>query len=91
MITKHAAPKAVLISIGEFNRLSHSTQANLEGLRDEFDAMLDRMQTPKARSAMRAAFQASPSELMLSAIGAATEHRLVTERKKTAATAKKRA
>jgi antitoxin Phd len=91
MITKHDAPKAVLISIGEFNRLSLATQSTLDALRGEFDGMLDRMQTPDARSAMKAAFKASTSDLGMGAFIAESEYRMAIERKKAAAAAKKRA
>jgi antitoxin Phd len=92
MITKHAAPKAVLISIGEFNRLSLATKSALDALSEEFDAMLARMQTPKARSAMRAAFKASPTELGRAAVGAAVKSILEKDRRKAAiAAARKRA
>src|ERR1700693_5407390 len=56
VITKHDAPKAILISMDEFNKLTHAAEFKLNTLSDEFDAMLDRMQTPKSRSAMQSAF-----------------------------------
>src|SRR5436190_18457520 len=71
IITKHDAPKAVLISIDEFNALSHATKAKLDVLSSEFDALLAGMQTSKSRSAMRAAFNASPKELGKAALLAA--------------------
>jgi hypothetical protein len=40
-------------------------------LNGEFDAMLARMQTPKARAGMKAAFAASPKELGKAAVAAA--------------------
>lgn len=71
VITKHDQPKAVLISIEEFNRLSDATGIALDSLAAEFDALLAGMQTPKARAAMRSAFHASPSELGRAAVAAA--------------------
>jgi antitoxin Phd len=71
VITKHDAPKAILISMDEFNRLTHAAEFNLNTLSAEFDAMLNRMQTPKARSAMESAFSASPKELGKAAVSAA--------------------
>jgi len=38
VITKHDAPKAVLISVENFNALSGATQTKLETLSHEFDA-----------------------------------------------------
>jgi prevent-host-death family protein len=71
VITKHDAPKAILISMDEFKKLTHAAELRLHTLSDEFDAMLDRMQGPKARSAMQAAFSASPKELGKAAVNAA--------------------
>jgi antitoxin Phd len=70
IITKHDAPKAVLISIDEFNAISHSGERKLDTLSGEFDELLARMQTPKARSRMKAAFGASPAQLRKAAIAA---------------------
>jgi antitoxin Phd len=70
-ITKHSAPKAVLISVEEFNALSRATETQLNTLTGEFDALLDGMQTPKARAAMKAAFDATPKQLGKAAVAAA--------------------
>ena len=71
VITKHDSPKAVLISIDEFNALSNARQAELETLSEEFDQMLAQMQTPAARAGMDAAFHATPKELGRAARAAA--------------------
>jgi prevent-host-death family protein len=71
VITKHDAPKAILISMDEFNKLTRAAEFKLDTLSAEFDSMLDRMQTPKARSAMQSAFSASPRELGKAAVSAA--------------------
>jgi antitoxin Phd len=71
VITKHDAPKAVLISVDEFYKLSHATELTLDTLSGEFDALLARMQSPRARAAMKAAFVASPQELGKAAVIAA--------------------
>lgn len=71
VITKHDAPKAVLISIDDFETLSGAHHTTLEALSDEFDALLARMQTPKARVAMKTAFEASPKQLGRAAAAAA--------------------
>lgn len=63
-ITRHAQPKAVLLSYAEFRALTRARTTSLEDLRKGFDdAMLARMQTPKSRKAMAAAFNASPAKL----------------------------
>ncbi len=71
VITKHDAPKAVLISVDEFDALSRASEAKLDTLSQEFDALLARMQTPKARAGMKAAFDASPKQLGKAAVAAA--------------------
>ena len=70
-ITKHGAAKAVLMPVEEYNALSRVTQVQLGNLTKEFDEMLLRMQTPKARAAMKAAFHASPRQLGKAAVAAA--------------------
>jgi antitoxin Phd len=67
-ITKHDAPKAVLISIDDFETLSRSATSKLDTLSDEFDALLARMQVPGARARMKAAFDASPKQLGRAAV-----------------------
>ena len=71
VIMKHESPKAVLISIEEFNALSNAHKADLETLGDEFDRLLARMQTPAARFGMKAAFHATPEELGKAAVALA--------------------
>jgi prevent-host-death family protein len=71
VITKHDAPKAILLSVDEFNALTRTTDNKLDSLTADFDAMLVRMQTPRARSGMQAAFGASPRALGRAAVTAA--------------------
>jgi prevent-host-death family protein len=71
VITKHDAPKAILISVDQFNKLAHATEATLDTLSHEFDALLAGMQSPKSAAAMKAAFAASPAELGKAAVTAA--------------------
>jgi len=63
VITKHDMPKAVLISVEDFNLLADGADARLDTLDREFDALLDSMQTPQARRGMADAFAASGKEL----------------------------
>ena len=74
-ITKHDAPKAVLLSIGEFESLVKLRAPALEDLSAKFDALLERMQAPRARKGMEAAFNASPVELGRAAVEAARSAR----------------
>ena len=71
VITKHDAPKAVLLSVDEFNALAQAPSLKLDALSGQFDALLARMQTPKARAGMKAAFAASPKQLGRAAVAAA--------------------
>lgn len=71
VITKHDAPKAVLISVEHFNALSGAAQTQLDTLSHEFDALLARMQTSEARRGMKAAFAASGKRLGKAAVAAA--------------------
>ena len=71
VITKHDAPKAVLLSVDEFNRLAGVAERQLDTLSVEFDDLLSRMQTPEAHAAMKAAFEASPKQLGRAAVAAA--------------------
>lgn len=70
VITKHDAPKAVLISVENFNALAGAAQTKLETLGREFDELLARMQTSKARRGMKAAFAASGKRLGKAAVAA---------------------
>jgi antitoxin Phd len=62
-ITRHDAPKAVLVSYDEFQALAKAGSHSLSDLTAEYDALLGRMQTPAAKRGMARAFNASPVEL----------------------------
>ena len=63
VITKHDTPKAVLLSMAEFEALGGSRPPDLNALGDEFNSLLARLQTPRARKALKSAFDATPKEL----------------------------
>src|SRR5258706_15111822 len=48
-ITRHDAPRAVLLSVEEFNALAGAQTSEINMLTEEFDDLLARMQTPAAR------------------------------------------
>ena len=50
VITKHDQPKAILLSVDDFNALAKVTESTLDTLSADFDAMFARMQTPRARA-----------------------------------------
>lgn len=74
-ITRHDRPKAVLLSYEEFESLVKARSLSLNDLSVEYDHLLARMQAPKARKGMEAAFNASPAELGRAAVKAARKHR----------------
>ena len=67
-ITRHDAPKAVLLSYAEFESLVKSRAPALDYLGAQFDGLLARMQTSKAKKGMATAFNATPVELGRAAI-----------------------
>lgn len=58
----------VLNSPHEFNSLLLAGETKLDTLGEQFDALLDRMQTPQARIGMKTAFDASPKQLGSAAV-----------------------
>jgi antitoxin Phd len=71
VITKHNAPRAVLLSYPEFEALTASATPALDDLSDRFDELLASMQTPQAKAGVAAAFDATPEELGAAAVKAA--------------------
>jgi len=72
LITKHDSPRAVLISIDHFETLQEAPpQAKLNTLTEQFDTLLERMQSSKARRGMAAAFRADTKQLGKAAVAAA--------------------
>jgi len=63
VITKHDTPRAVLLSMAEFEALGGSRQPDLKTLSKEFDGLLARLQTPASRRALKSAFDATPKAL----------------------------
>ena len=59
-ITRHHEPRAVLLSIDDYRALVAKVEDPLDRLRDDFDALVARMQTPEAKAAGAELF--SPSE-----------------------------
>ena len=70
-ITRRDAPKAVLLSVDEFDALVSAGGRTLDTLTAEFDELLARMQTPRARKGMADAFDATPARLGKAAVAAA--------------------
>lgn len=68
VITRHNAPRAVLISFEKYNALITAGATVLDTLTGEFDVLLDRLQSPAAQAALRQAFSASPAALGQAAV-----------------------
>lgn len=63
IITKHDTPKAVLISVERLEAALAKQEPDLTALSREFDEVVARMRTPKARAAARGLFELDPGEL----------------------------
>ena len=74
-ITKHNTPKAVLLSYAEFEALTKASTPALDDLSDEFDRLLEGMQTPQSKTAIATAFDATPEQLGRAAVKAARAKR----------------
>ncbi|MFL5542943.1 MAG: type II toxin-antitoxin system prevent-host-death family antitoxin [Longimicrobiaceae bacterium] len=79
LITRRGVPAAVMMPADALGALtaedSAADAAMLDALTAEFDALLDRMQTPEARAAAHRAFNASPEELGRAAAEAARQQK----------------
>jgi antitoxin Phd len=74
VITRHEAPRAVLLAMDEFEELVGEGTRRLDTLSAEFDALLARMQAPSVRARMKGAFGATAAELGKAAVAAAKRH-----------------
>ena len=62
-ITRHDKPRAVLLSIEQYEALTGQRPDWLEGLYAECQDMVKRMQSPEQKAAAERLFQATPEEL----------------------------
>lgn len=74
-ITREDETRGVVISPRQYEQLTHHERPGLDDLRDEFDALVERMRTPDARENALAALRASPEELGRAAVAAAARAR----------------
>lgn len=61
-ITRHHEPRAILLSIDEYEALMKRVEDPIDRLRQDFDALVARMQTPAAKAAGAALFSESEPE-----------------------------
>lgn len=80
-ITRHDKPRAVLLSIEQYEALAGQRPDWLEELHEKYRGMLENMQGPQQRAAVERAFNATPEELGKAAVWAA--RREARERAKT--------
>jgi len=67
-ITRHDAPKAVIISYDDFRGLAQAREPGLAALASRFDALLESMQAPGSRKAVASAFDATADALGAAAV-----------------------
>ena len=72
-ITRHDKPRAVLISMLQYDALLANHDGILSDLRQSYGKMLDDMQAPEQKAAARRAFEATPEELGAAALRAVQE------------------
>ena len=72
-ITRHEKPRAVLLSVEQYEALTGQRPDWLEQLHEEYRGMLDRMQGPEQRAIADKLFQATPQELGEAALWAAQQ------------------
>ena len=75
VITRHDAPKAVLLAIDEYQDLLGRSARRLDTVTAEFDALLADLQQPRAQAQLKEAFGADSDELGSAAVEAAAKRR----------------
>lgn len=77
VVTKHSAPRAVILSFQDFEALTRGRESSLGELAGRFDNLLATMQTRQAKKGVADAFSASPGLLGRTAVAAARRRRKV--------------
>ena len=72
-ITRHEKPRAILLSVEQYEALTGHRPEWLEKLHEEYRGMLDRMQGPEQRAGAEKLFRATPEELGQAALWAAQQ------------------
>ena len=67
-ITRHDRPRAVLLSVEQYEALTGQRPEWLEKLYAEYQVMFQKMQEPEQRAAAERLFQATPEELAEAAV-----------------------
>jgi prevent-host-death family protein len=69
-VSRHNRREFVILTAGQYEELQQSRRAPLESLTADFDQMVAKMNTPKARRAAASLFSASPKALGKAAVNA---------------------
>lgn len=69
-VSRHNRREFVILTAGQYAELRQSRRAPLESLTAEFDQLVAKMNTPKAKRATAALFSASPKALGKAAVNA---------------------
>ena len=75
VVTRRSAPRAVILSVEDFQALARDRSPDLAELEDRFDELVESMQTKESRAGVAALFRATPSELGGAAASAARKPR----------------
>jgi len=75
VITKHDAPRVVILSFDDFEELARAREPGLGTLESRFDELLAAMQRPEAKRGVMAALDAAPQELGRAAVAATRKQR----------------
>jgi prevent-host-death family protein len=73
-ITKHDKPRAVLLSIEHYERLTGAKSNLLNELQAEYRSVQEKMQEPAQKAAAKRLFEATPEELGAAAVWAAQQN-----------------
>ena len=73
-ITRHNRAEFVLLPAAQYDELVSQSSGALAQMSGEFDALVERMNTPAAAAGFQSLFTASPEALGQSAVAAAQSH-----------------
>ena len=74
-VTRRSAPRAVILSIEDFQALARDRSPGLGELESRFDELVASMQTKESRAAVAALFRASAEDLGRASVAAARKPR----------------
>ena len=75
VVTRRSAPRAVILSIEDFQALARDRSPDLAELEGRFNELVTSMQTKESRAGVAALFRATPTELGRAAAGSARKAR----------------